>query len=510
VCHKLCVEIVAPMDGPSLKELCLAHCKVHKVLDKAEADESAKLCEVGKAYLIRKAKALVHSAEGRAVLYTYGSDATSAKCAVTYTAKVSPTKRVHRRGSQGVELLVERAFLKTATSSGEGQVVCLWKEPTPLLHGKTALVHFSAACRLFPLVRALDHRGIVVSHYCFDRALQAPMARKMQQRHSLYYETLGGPIPRQGEIALLELQDWVVNTACSAHDVHNSLMWGLRPYAGNEADMMRKLHVAIGSLRNSYDLLHRFLNGFVARHLQFDEEEADHDKVYAFWLALSVEEDIAKILADLDLRWDGNALWVAERHRTTPDVVEKVSACMLAVFKFREFTASRWLTVGIACRSLIGALAVGLRPLVAMIRADPSASDYYMHGFAEVDGTLHYATVAGVASHVCDAVLLALLADDRMATRQEKYKEVIARELQQVSHMSDYAWGRLSKLLGECTAKSLKSDCIQAALASAAFLQMRMFSAASKYPWKLCSGDIDANLQALAEHDTPTPPHGVE
>ena len=71
MCHNLCLAIVAPMDGSSLKELYLAHCKVHKVLDRSEAEECAKLCEVGKAYLIRKAKALVRSAQGRAPLHVW-------------------------------------------------------------------------------------------------------------------------------------------------------------------------------------------------------------------------------------------------------------------------------------------------------------------------------------------------------------------------------------------------------------------------------------------------------
>eukprot|EP00972_Heterocapsa_arctica_P048171 7103313-Heterocapsa_arctica.AAC.1 len=101
---------------PTLKSRFLAFSRIHAVLDKSAAEVAAKLCEVGKAFLLRKAKSLVQSAEGRAVLYTYGSDATSAKVVVTYTAQLARDKRVQRRGAQGVELLVERAFLKTSTA----------------------------------------------------------------------------------------------------------------------------------------------------------------------------------------------------------------------------------------------------------------------------------------------------------------------------------------------------------------------------------------------------------
>eukprot|EP00974_Lingulodinium_polyedra_P048550 4662391-Lingulodinium_polyedra.AAC.1 len=57
---------------------------------------------------------------------------------------------------------------------------------------------------------------------------------------------------------------------------------------------------------------------------------------------------------------------------------------MLAVFRFKKFTNSRWCTVRDSCRSLVAALALGLSGLVKMARANPKTSEYYIHGFSQL------------------------------------------------------------------------------------------------------------------------------
>eukprot|EP00975_Prorocentrum_lima_P001598 344126-Prorocentrum_lima.AAC.1 len=58
--------------------LYLEYCRPHKVLQKKkkEADQANKLSEVGWAFTCLKARALVHKAEHRPILYSYGSDGT--------------------------------------------------------------------------------------------------------------------------------------------------------------------------------------------------------------------------------------------------------------------------------------------------------------------------------------------------------------------------------------------------------------------------------------------------
>ena len=98
------------MDPASLRDLFLDHCQASKVLGRAEGYVNAKLCEVGKAYLQEKARALVRESNGRPVLFTYGSDGTPSLTRATFTSKGDPGKTVSRKAGLGTEFLVERAF----------------------------------------------------------------------------------------------------------------------------------------------------------------------------------------------------------------------------------------------------------------------------------------------------------------------------------------------------------------------------------------------------------------
>ena len=206
-----------------------------------------------------------------------------------------------------------------------------------------------------------------------------------------------------GGVALQELRDWHVSTACAAHDAHNALKRGMRGVAADVADVLKRLHVVTHSLRNGYRLLHCHLKDFVNSAVAFSQESHDPQVVYEHWRALGVDDDAAEALADLSLRWAGGQLLISEAHRGSEGLLENVSSCMVCVFRFRKFSDSRWITVGQGCRSLLAGLGVGLRGLASVIRQSPLASDYYIHGFGQLsEEVLRYAAVAGLASKVPD------------------------------------------------------------------------------------------------------------
>ena len=90
------------------------------------------------------------------------------------------------------------------------------------------------------------------------------------------------------------------------------------------------------------------------------------------------------------------------RHAYDGTVVERVCNVLLGVFRFKKFTDSRWVTLGDACRTL-AAGSLGLRGLVDLVRADKTTSDYYIHGFDQLDASaLRYAAIAALASNVAD------------------------------------------------------------------------------------------------------------
>ena len=490
---------IVAMDGASIAALYLDFSRTHKVLNREEARTSAKLCEIGKAFMQEKARALVRGAGGRAILHTYGSDCTPLLTGVSYTTQLQGGRVVVRKGSEGAEFLVQRSFLKTTDASGDPVQTVLFTEPVPLTQGKSAWCQFTAAQRFFPMLRALGHKGVSVSHYCFDRMMQSSLNRKMQQRQGLYYEVVGGESPRTGPAALHELLDWHLSTGCAAHDSHNSLKWGLECVTRDTGNIVRKLHVTIESLRNAFDLLHGFLKPFVEAKLAFEGSPENPQEVYDHWVNLGVVPDIAETLAELNLHWDGSKLLVGEQHRGRHDLVQKVSACMLGVFQFRTFTTSRWITVGDSSRSLVASLCLGLQGLVHMIRQSPDTSEYYIHGFGQLDNeTLKYAIVAAMSSNVSDAVLVELLEDDRLARHVAAIERGLQEECQWIADVSGFTWNRLSGLLSGLPAKALRSACCLAASISAAYFTRKCLQVVQSFPWKLCVGNIADNLEQLA------------
>jgi hypothetical protein len=74
-----------------------------------------------------------------------------------------------------------------------------------------------------------------------------------------------------------------------------------------------------------------------------------------------------------------------------------------------------------------------------MIRADKSTSDYYIHGFSQLDDdTARWAIVAGMASTLCDAALFDLFRDDRLAKRGVDLWEGTKNQLQGLAKVNDF------------------------------------------------------------------------
>jgi hypothetical protein len=495
------------MDGSSLAERYLEFCHPHKVLDQRGAEEVAKLCEVGKAYLWLRAKNVVRNAEDRAILYSYGSDATPVLATNTVSQQLTENRRIVRKAGVGTELLIERAFVKTTSASGSPVVVCLFRDPTPLTTGKTVWHHFGAACKFFPFLRTLGHEGIIVSHYCFDRAVFQAARRRFQQRHKLYYSTHTGVSDMSGKMVLLELLDWDVSTGCAAHDCQNSLQWGLKSLCKDEADAVKRMWVSIAALRNAYDLLHRYLPAFISQALRVSEEPFDQHSVYSFWVTLGVESEVADILASMNLHWAAGQLWVSVGAQGLGNIAERIAPAMLAVFRFKQFTNSRWITIGDSCRSLMASMALGLQGLVEFIRSEPSASDFYIHGFAQLNtDALRYSAIACVAANACDAVLLELLEDDRLGMRLLEVEEKLQEELSWIASIEPFVWQRLASLVPGLSSATLMNDCIRAANISASFMERKALSVARGLPWSLARGDINENLDRLRQGPPPVDP----
>ena len=289
---------MSAMDAPALRQELVNLARPHMCLDNKQEAISARMCEAGKSFLLKKAKALVAAAQNRPLLYSYAADGTPIRSTAYYTAKAPGQKQVVRKGGELNEFLIQRGFIVTHDTVGDLTSAAMMTDATLLSDGKGAWNVYTAATKFFPHLRVLGHAHIAITHGCFDRALHTALAVKLAQRQKHYYALRYG-LPLSGSPKLLELMDWYVQTACSAHDCHNALKWGMVGVEKDTAAMLQSLWGMLASLRNSYSQVHSFLNAFVRQRLEFSDGEcAAEESLRQMWQDLGMRPKVAEELAD--------------------------------------------------------------------------------------------------------------------------------------------------------------------------------------------------------------------
>ena len=484
-----------------LKSLCQGFCKVSKTLANNEVQDCARLGEALKTHLRNKSEQLLAASRHQPVLYSYSSDATAILCQHVAEARQG-THTVVRKGRVLHELLMQRGFLRATSPSGDDQVALLIRDPLPLSVGKKSWNLFAAGAGFFPLLRHCGHEGICISHFVADRLAFSSLDRMFRQRQKAYYTPGMGP-PLGEEAPLKEMTDWHVGCACAAHDAHNALKWSLSSFSGPE--VVKDMHVVLEALRNSFAILHAHLPRFLATHLAFRDAIDNSSATEDFWRTMGVDVENLDRVTEVAPWWDGSHLTVCATLKDDPDCLEKVSAVFLYFCRWRAFTETRWATIGPACRALVCCLCVGLEKLVSITRADTTVTDYNLHGFSRLSPSLKkFAVIAALASVVPDALLVELLADDRVVKRSETLRETVMEEMHWIESIGDSVWARLGFVVGAHSSPSELRHCVvHSASVAFAFVHKRIFQELESLPWRLAVGDIDQNLADLEESQEP-------
>lgn len=480
----------------------LAQCS--RVFGPADTVMAARIGETIASYLRHKSETLVRGAGPMPILYHYSSDATAYLVVHVATSKGDGVKVV-RKGKALYEYLCERAFLKTVSPSGEEVAAIIMKEPRPLKEGKGAWHLYSALDEYMPTLRQLGHCGITIEHFGFDRGALNGLEPLLHQRHALKVRHLPCSSTAGGPDSMVELLSWVATTGCVNHDCHNALRWALAPLLDNK-EILKDLHIAVESLRNSMDMLQAFLMPFLVKHVQRATTPHCEEDVARFWIALGAEPEWAERLGKVNPWFRDDILWVSINVEGSTTALELVGNCLLYIFKFRRFTDSRWCTIGPSCRILTGALAVGLNALVSLVREAPHSSEYYLGGFDRCSEDVRtYAAIASVASYVPEGLLYELMEDDRVMENLPNLEQVVFDEIAYVESMPSIVWERLSHIVKgtRLNSASMHSAAVHSTHIGAAFLVSRVFKVAKGFPWRLCSGDIQENLQDLSESEAP-------
>ena len=412
-------------------------------------------------------------------------------------------------GYGGGEFLIATQFFRIRQADGTMATRVRLEEPTKMTSGKTAEASLAIGFGKWSTLRSLGLQGLVVEHYAFDRAGYTKLDRLIRQLHQLRQANWVDTLPMSVHKA--EQSEWVITTPCALHDGHNSFKWALKSYFDNK-ELVRDCYVAVASLRNSMDIIVSEIGGWVAkkvslvpgRSIEWQTQQAQ------LWHTLGVDTEIVEILVDrLQLHYDpvADRLEVCqEAAAAEKDVVSVVVTTLLDSWRFVPWTDSRWITLGQSSRTLVYALLTGVGGLVRYLQADPSISKFYLNGFGRLaQSRRHFLVLCSVVSRVPESAMVQLMEDGRVAQTYEDLWMGCAEEMRWMIDLKPHVWAALAGLCG-ARPEDLASEVVDGGHASWHFFWRRVLSVAADLPWRLCRGDVEANLAALKAGDMPVEP----
>ena len=496
------IAVLTSLAMSELRAECSALCRLSHSLDASGLLRLEQLVEGLKAHLQAKVSLFMKRHQHNAILVCYSADATPVLVASTSKMSSASLGSTRRSGRQLIEFLMQKSFYKSFSVSGAMDMTVVLKDPLPLSEGKRGWNMFTAAAEFQPLLRRAGHPSTCLQHMCADRAVFSSLDRHLRGRQGAFYDPAHGP--DHGRAApLLNNTDWMLSSPCAVHDAHNGLKWGLD--AVTESTTLEDLHIAVESLRNSFAAVRAHITPFLQRRLRFHNpplEASDGD--CALWVLLGLEADWVEVIMGLNPLWKDGWLFVNDVVEPESTSLEQVSHLIFHLMRWRQFTQSRWASLGASCRALLASLLLGLTEIVSITRDNPHVSDYHLGGFERLsEHVMRFAIVCAAGAYPIENFIQCMLHDDRLLRRLSTLEEDLQEEVHYLEHLPADTWSRFASLLADGSPGTLQSGVLHVAHVSIAYLHEKTLAPAREYPWSLCVGNIDFNIHQLAVKATP-------
>lgn len=459
--------------------------------DKDDVRMLHKLASVASEFLRARAEAFIRDRPHDPVCVVYGSDCTPLRTRERWLL-VCDGCLVVRSSRKSSEWLIQRLFIYDHL----GRRVCLVPDPVPM-SDKTVWTHFQAQRQLLRLPRELGHRGIAIHHHVWDGAVHSACTKATRRFHEALHQHQATQMS-SGEAVLSRLRSWVTSICCVLHVCHNAQKWSI--LGALDRSMCRDCWVVCESLLNSQHLLMSFFDEWVDDRIIFSSQEFD---ALGLWWLLGASGDGLDLLVELRLRWDGEKLVIAAEWEKHDQLLPKLRCAVMAVFRFRAFSSSRWCGISQTARCLVGGACVGLPSLVTFVLNRCTDSEkYYLQGFSRYSKEMkHILGVVVCSCAVADSVLHVLQDDDRLLRQLPVIEEELKIGLDYVSKLPAGALGFVGEVVG-VRVERLRHEAMQAALVQAAHIRSAL-RVAHEHPWSLATGDIEENLRLLANGPRP-------
>ena len=138
----------------------------------------------------------------------------------------------------------------------------------------------------------------------------------------------------------------------------------------------------------------------------------DDDAERLFWSVTGVDIKWLDIFVDVAPRLIDGRLHVRNRLLGQAECWKKISRCWTYAMKWRKFSATRWLSVGKACRHVVRTLVLGLYELVKLTRSCKHGSEYWIHLWDNCrEEERLFMMIASLATYPIESALVLIMED---------------------------------------------------------------------------------------------------
>eukprot|EP00971_Amphidinium_carterae_P321489 6390429-Amphidinium_carterae.6 len=447
-----------------------------------------------------KAVRLLECRGNHPVLLQYSSDCTPAVHRRFFRTGVLSRKGV-RNAETCSELLVQHMLLTTFSEEDVPEHLFLMKEALHLAQGKKMVA--LAAC-------AIEWGCMKLAAHCvgkprvrfqvYDRGVGRVLLDVVSGFWSMQCSSASHSADDgDDESDTFNLQ---VFGHCACHDAHSALKWSLIGF--HNEGMISNVFMALRSYRfaqgHCLSVLPSWLESVIEGRDRADLPE--QHTLSSLWAVLGLPPDVAEEVARMGLIWQEDRLCIASDELESAECLETISELLMSVWRVKSFSASRWLSSGSACRSMVVGLLTGLHSCVHALRAQHVVSDYYASNVEKLGlPEKRFVSVVAMSSWLSESFLEEMLQDARVATRCDELQELIACEYDALSKLPTNVY-ELIAVAGNYDASELRSAVLTAASISWCFLDQKVFRVAKQYPWSLVGMGEENAIEHLSGLDT--------
>ena len=465
-----------------------------------EFEDVVRVVEASKKFMRAEAENFIASSGEKTLLMCYQGDGTPIRTIRRIRSK-SKGDELDRRGVRVIEYYIHNVVVAGYPTPGQRVQHIMLEDPRPMTHGKKAPAELSLGTSFIPKPRALGHKGIEILHHAFDRAHFESISglwRRWWTDHLLKGE--GFPADMDREDAFI--MSWVVGTPCAAHDGHTALKWGQHENFGDKA-FLKDVFIMLASVTNCSKQVMDYVPKWLASVLTpLSQSECPAEKdLLALWTILGVKDKSAVELAKLRVHFKGGKLLHSVEAASEGDepVACRVGHLLLRTWLCRLFVEGRWASIGLCARSYIASVLTGMHDCVLTMLADATEGHYLLSGYKHrySDRAVRFLAVSALYSYPVEAHSHCIIKDARVVKHLGKLRSAVADEFLSLSCTNDFVWEAIGSV-ASLTGQELRTETLDSASASMAFLYFRCYDPATKEPWSYVH-DTEDKLAALSE-----------